>query len=195
MSCERSMWDHPPPLATVPLKLQMMPGNKRISFKEVRVKRLIVAVLVLLYLYPKLTVGQTISPEDAQAWREDLRFMAQAMEKTHKNLYHAVSREAFAAMVAALDAKIPTLARHEVIVEMAKIVAAVGDGHTNIYPTRDSKIGFHTLPVSYAVFCLKKKIRAAHESHRELAGAKVLRIGERTTADAYAMVKTMICHD
>ena len=134
-------------------------------------KRLIVAVLVLLCLYPKSTVGQTISPEDAQAWREDLRFMAQAMGKTHKNLYHAVSREAFAAMVAALDAKIPTLARHEVIVEMAKIVAAVGDGHTNIYPTRDSKIGFHTLPVSFTFFDGDLYIRAAHESHRELAGA------------------------
>ena len=28
-----------------------------------------------------------------------------------------------------------------------------------------------------------------------LAGAKVLRIGERTTAEAYAMVKTIIGHD
>src|SRR5439155_21898813 len=102
-------------------------------------------------------------------------FMVGAMEKTHKSLYHAVSRETFAAMVAALDAKIPTLARHEVIVEMAKIVAAVGDGHTNIYPTRDSKIGFHALPISLTFFDGDLYIRTAHASHRELAGANVLR--------------------
>lgn len=38
------------------------------------------------------------------------------------------------------------------IVEMAKIVAAVGDGHTNIYPTRDAKIGFHTLPLAFDAY-------------------------------------------
>ena len=66
-------------------------------------------------------------------------------------------------MVAALDAKIPSLERHEVIVEMARIVAAVGDGHTNIYPTRDPKIGFHTLPVAFTFFGDELYVRAAHE--------------------------------
>src|SRR5690242_3262019 len=76
-----------------------------------------------------------MSAADSRAWREDLRFMAQEMERTHKNLYHTVSRERFAALVADLDARIPSLDRARVIVGMAQIVAAVGDGHTNIYPT------------------------------------------------------------
>jgi hypothetical protein len=130
--------------------------------------------------------------DEARAWRDDLRFMASEMERTHKNLYHAVSREEFTTMVAALDAKIPSLERHEVIVEMAKIVAAVADGHTNIYPTRDPKIGFHTLPVAFTFFGDELYVRAAHESRRPLAGARVLRIGDRDIADAYTAVKTMI---
>jgi hypothetical protein len=130
--------------------------------------------------------------DEARAWREDLRFMAQEMERTHKNLYHTTSREKFAAMVAALNAKIPSLQRHEVIVEMAKIAAAVGDGHTNIYPTRDPKIGFHTLPVTFTFFGDELYVRAAHDSQRPLVGAKVLRLGDRDTGDAYAAVKSMI---
>jgi hypothetical protein len=133
-----------------------------------------------------------MSPDEAQAWRGDLRFMAAEMERTHKNLYHAVSREQFTAMVAALDVKIPSLQRAEVIVEMARIVAAVGDGHTNIYPTRDPKIGFHTLPVAFTFFGEELYVRAARKSEQPLVGARVLRIGDRAITDAYASVKTMI---
>ncbi len=121
--------------------------------------------------------------------------MAGEMERTHKNLYHAVTRERFAAMVAALDAKIPSLERYEVIVEMAKIVAAVGDGHTNVYPTRDPKIGFHTLPVAFTFFGDGLYVRAAHESQRSLAGARVLRIGDRDVGEALAAVEMMIGRD
>jgi len=131
-------------------------------------------------------------PDEASAWRGDLRFMAAELERTHKNLYHAASREELTAKVAALDAKIPSLQRHEVIVELAQIVAAVADGHTNIYPTRDPKIGFHTLPVAFTFFGGELYVRAAHESQRPLLGARVLRIGDRSITDAYASVKTMI---
>lgn len=131
-------------------------------------------------------------PDEARAWRSDLHVMAAEMERTHKNLYHAASREEWAAMVAALDAKIPSLERHQVIVEMARIVAAVADGHTNIYPTRDQKIGFHVLPVVFTFFGEDLYVRAARESERSLVGARVLRIGDRRMADAYASVKTMI---
>jgi hypothetical protein len=134
-------------------------------------------------------------PGEAAGWREDLHFMAKEMERTHKNLYHTVSREEFEKMVAALDAKIPSLERHEVIVEMAKIVAAVADGHTNIYPTRDPKIGFHTLPVLFTFFGDELYIRATPEAQRPLIGARLLRIGDRNVADSYSAVKMMIGRD
>ncbi len=131
-------------------------------------------------------------PEEARLWREDLRFMAQEMEKTHKDVYHAIPRAQFAGLVEALDAKIPALSRHEVIVEMAQIVVAVGDGHTNIYPTRDAKIAFRELPVSFTFFGDELRVRATVESQRSLLGARVLRIGNSDVKDAYAAAKKMI---
>src|SRR4029453_19238219 len=133
-----------------------------------------------------------MAPDEARAWRDDIRFMAREAERTHKNLYHDLSREEFAAMVAAHDAKIPSLERHEVIVEMTKIMAAVGDGHTNIYPTGDSKIGFHTLPVVFTFFGNELYVRAAHKSQRPLTGARVVRIGDRDIDGAFAAVMTLV---
>ena len=82
---------------------------------------------ILCLLLALISNTWAMPPDEARAWREDLHFMAREMERTHKNLYHTISREQFASAVAALDKRIPTLERHEVIVEMAKIVAAVGE--------------------------------------------------------------------
>ncbi len=129
------------------------------------------------------------------AWREDLRYMASEMAKRHKNLYHAITREQFDSAVAALDTRIPSLARHQVIVEIARIVALVGDGHTNIAPTRDPKVGFRTLPVRLYFFKDGLFVRAAQRKHATLAGARVVRIGRVTSEQAYGRVRELIGRD
>ena len=121
--------------------------------------------------------------------------MTKEMQSTHKNLYHSISAEDFATMVQKLNAEIPSLTRAEVIVRMAQIVAAVGDGHTNIYPTRDPKVGFHRLPVEFTFFGDELYIRATQPEQRSLLGAKVLRIGSLSEEDAYAAARTMIGHE
>ena len=139
--------------------------------------------------------GSTDKSVCATPWRDDLRFMAAEMEKTHKNLYHTVSREQFAAMVAKLDAAIPKLTRAQIIVEMMKIAAAVGDGHTNINPARDPKIGFRSLPVALYLFHDGLYIRAARSDLGTIVGARVAKIGKSTVDDAYARVKPLIARD
>jgi hypothetical protein len=133
--------------------------------------------------------------EEARHWRDDLHFMAREMERVHKNLYHHVTRDEFAALVTHLDAKIPALSRDQIIVELAKIAAAVGDGHTNLAPTRDPKIGFRTLPIALYFFEDGLFIRAARKTEARLVGARVARIGKAEVPDAYAAVKTMIGRD
>ena len=68
-------------------------------------KRHRAAVLLVVCLRPGALAAQSMPSTEAQAWRDDLRFMAQAMEQTHKNLFHAISRDAFAGMVNALDTR------------------------------------------------------------------------------------------
>ena len=136
-----------------------------------------------------------VSAADARDWREDLRFMASEMEKRHRNLFHSVSRERFGAAVRSLDARIPSLARHRIIVEMARIAAMVGDGHTNLAPTRDPKVGFRTYPLRLYFFADGLSVRAASREHADLAGARVVRIGSASADRAYAAVRELIGRD
>jgi hypothetical protein len=108
-------------------------------------------VAALAFAYPvRESVAQTPLLDSAAvtAWRQDLRYMAAQMPIRHRDLYHTLSRSAFDSAVASLDTRIPTLQRHQVILELARIAALVGDGHINIAPTRDPRIAFRGYPIA-----------------------------------------------
>jgi tetratricopeptide (TPR) repeat protein len=128
-------------------------------------------------------------------WRQDLRFLADEMPKHHRNLFHTMTREQFEASVKRLDERIPALARHQIIIEMARIVAMVGDGHTNISPTRDPKIGFRSYPVKLYLFKDGLYVRAAARESADLVGARVVKIGRTTAEKACDAVREIIGRD
>jgi HPt (histidine-containing phosphotransfer) domain-containing protein len=103
--------------------------------------------------------------------------MAAQMPVRHRDLYHTMSQSAFDSAVASLDARIPTLGRHQIILELARIVALVGDGHTNIAPTRDPRIGFRGYPIALYLFSDGLYVRAADSAHARLVGAREARRG------------------
>jgi hypothetical protein len=132
---------------------------------------------------------------EAARWREDLRFMAAEMPRRHRNLFHSMSRTEFARAARRLDARIPTLRRHEVILELARLAALAGDGHTNVAPARDSTIGFHALPLMLYLFSDGLWIRAADSAHAALVGSRVVRLGRATAEEAVAAVRPLISRD
>lgn len=138
------------------------------------------------------------SPVDSTAvrqWREDLAYVARELPRRHKNLFHTMRREQFDSALAVLDRTLPTLARHQIIVELARIVALVGDGHTNVAPTRDPRIGFHAYPVKLYFFKDGLFVRSAGRKYADLVGAKVVRIGRLTASEAYEAVRALIGRD
>ena len=139
--------------------------------------------------------GVPTKKSEAELWREDLRFMAGEMPRVHRNLFHTMTRAQFEGAVKSLDERIPSLARHEIIVAMARIAAMVGDGHTNISPTRDPKIGFRAYPVQLYFFKDGLYVRAAAGEEAELVGARVLGIGSDSTEKAYGAVREIIGRD
>jgi Tetratricopeptide repeat len=142
--------------------------------------------------------ASTSAPLDSTSvrhWREDLAYLARELPRRHQDLFHTITRSQFDSAVAALHRKLPGRARHEVIVELARLVALVGDGHTNVAPTRDPKIGFHAYPVRFYFFKDGLFIRSAAKAQADLVGAKVVRIGRLTADEAYLAVRGLIGRD
>jgi hypothetical protein len=109
----------------------------------------------------------------ADDWRSDLRFLATELPARHKNAFHRVTREQFDAAVAELDRRIPSLSGPEVAVELRRIVAMVGDGHTAL----GTGSLFPRLPIHLRWFGDELRVTRAAPSARRALGARVVAIG------------------
>ncbi|HEX6217789.1 MAG TPA: hypothetical protein VFZ35_00765, partial [Sphingomicrobium sp.] len=150
---------------------------------------LIACVLVACFVTQSVSAQSAATPVSppeltAEQWREDLRFMVAEMRLRHPNLHHHVDKKEFDAAVADLDARIPSLQRNQIIVEMMRIAALVGDGHTRIEPRKDEAFRFPSLPVKLYLFDDGVFVRAARADQRALLGARVEAIGGVLIDDA-----------
>ena len=161
--------------------------------------RLLVAALALILASAvSLIQGQTLAPvsaDDAQKWRADLHYLSEEMPRQHKNLFHTMTREEFDAAVNRLDERIPSLTRNQILVELARIVAMVGDGHTSLFPFYNPTLGVHRYPVKFYLFKDGLYVRQATADYGEVAGGKVVRIGTLDGAEAYRRMSEIANHD
>jgi hypothetical protein len=148
----------------------------------------------------------------AEQWREDLRALASELPVRHRDAFHHISREAFEAACAALAHDVPHLSDTDIVVRLAMLVALVGDGHTRLTlpqdpaiafiqehtptpPPRDARLMFRHLPVRFGWYSRGLFVRTATPEHRDLIGARVLRLGKRTVDEALAAVRPTVSAD
>jgi hypothetical protein len=141
-----------------------------------------------------------VTAQEAQAWREDLRVVATEVPRRQPFLYEGLTPTHLTparwdSAVAALDARIPRLARHEILVGMEQIVALVGAGHTSINPFYDVKMGFRSYPLELYDFSDGVFVTRAAPEQAALVGARVVRIGTLPVEDARRRVETVFGHE
>ena len=153
-----------------------------------------------------------MDPSWVAKWRADLAFMADSVPPRHPSFYHAVSRERYRAALDSLSSRLPALAQHEAVVELARIVALVGDGHTRLTLPWDEGAGFFTghaatapskidglafrqYPIRLGLFGDTLYVTRADSLHRDLLGGRLVRVGNRSATEAMALVEPTVSRD
>lgn len=137
-----------------------------------------------------------VGPTEARQWREDVRTLAEEMPKRHNNLFHTISRKQFEEAMKRLDDRIPSLERHQIIVELVRIVAMVNDGHTVVRGLfYGDKVGFRYYPIALYLFKDGLFVYAADPRYANAVGGKVVRIGRASTEEAIGAVKDLVFRD
>jgi hypothetical protein len=131
---------------------------------------------------------------DVRRWNDDLDVLAREMPAVHANLFHRLRREQFDEAIADLRRQLPKLARHQVVVELMRLAAAIGDGHTSVSPWRDP-VGFHTLPITLYRFADGYFVRAARRDQAALLGCRVTHVGGVPIEAAEQLVAPLIARD
>ena len=148
--------------------------------------------------FPGAACAQAQDSPDAdeiRRWSEDLDFLAREMPAQHANLFHAIDREQFQDALSGIRNRLPSLARSQVIVELQRLAASIGDGHTNVSPWRDPATGFQTLPIALYRFSGGYYIRAATREHQALLGARITHIGSHSIDAAESLVAPLVSRD
>ena len=132
--------------------------------------------------------SQPLPVMTAEKWRSDVDFFARELPKRHKNAFHSLTRERFAAAVASLRERAGKANDAEMIVGLMQIAAMVGDGHTYL-----------RLPTTIRQFPLTvTRIEGSHRVVRgagpaaELVGGKLIRIDDTPIDDVVARIRTIL---
>jgi hypothetical protein len=145
-------------------------------------------------------------------WREDLAAARAALEEKHPNAFHTVSAAELDAAFSALSERLPQLGHHEAIVELARIVAMVGDGHTRLTlplgpgvefeqghsstpPPALPEMRFHQLPLRLAIDGDGPWIERTTREHRDLVGARLVAIDGQPIERVIEAVSSTIRRD
>src|SRR5579872_1901791 len=123
-----------------------------------------------------LLAAPLLSQSRDDRWRQDLQYLASNLQTTHPNLFFQVKQQDFNQAVAQLDASIPSKADHEIMVEMARIVALAGDGHTSLWLTQNPA-GFRTYPLKLYWFDDGLYVTQAASNLASALGTRLVAIG------------------
>jgi len=123
-----------------------------------------------------------------EQWRQDIKYLAKELPRRHKNAFHTVSKDQFERAVAAFDTAIPSLAEHEILVGLRRIVAMIGDAHTELAPPQN----FHRYPLTLYRFGDDLRVVRTTSNYKRALGARVVGIGSLGIAEATAKVDTLI---
>jgi len=70
--------------------------------------------------------------ERNRLFKEDIEYLQKELPKRHKNLFSKITKEEFDSLCRNLINKVDQLDNKHLLVDISKIIAAVGDAHTNI---------------------------------------------------------------
>jgi hypothetical protein len=140
-------------------------------------------------------------------WNADLDHLRAELPKMHANAFHTISRAELEREIDSLKERSTAMQPHEIVVDLARIVARIGDGHTRLTfpaegffqghsktdPPKDPALNFHVLPVRFALF--EDGLTIVRAADPRLAGARVTRIGTMTADEAIAAILPVVHGD
>lgn len=166
--------------------------------------------LALILSLPAAAAPRALTDD---AWRQDIQEMMETLKSNHPALYKNVSEADLNDAAGTLISSLPSLSDKEIIVEMAKIVALVEDGHTRLSIPRQhdelafsfshsepkrpkhKSLEFASLPFKFRVFGDDLYITHATGEWRRLLGAQVIAFDETPASEALERLSAVNYND
>jgi len=144
---------------------------------------LVVCVLALT------AVGQSNAVKVSD-WRQDIDEIVKDIRLLHPDPFTKTGKLTFLREVEALKAALPALTEEQRVVRAMRLVASLGDGHTQL--ESDNSAFAYWYPVRLYEFTDGFFVTSAHKSVAELAGAQVLEAAGRSINEVVAEARKLM---
>jgi hypothetical protein len=128
-------------------------------------------------------------------WQADIDFLSDQLPRRHTNVFHTISKSTFDQEVSELKRQVPNFTREQVIAGIMKIVASVGDGHTNVPIAALRAQGFHILPIRFYFYADGIYIQGADRAYQKALGAKLISLGNLSAEEVFLRVSQAVGRD
>jgi tetratricopeptide (TPR) repeat protein len=135
------------------------------------------------------SVVSPVFAASASDWRYDIDEMVKDVQAIHPDPYARCGRLSFLRAVDALKRSLPHLNEEQRMAGAMKIVALIGDTHTQLEPDRPDFALWY--PIRIYEFSDGYYVTAAHSSVAELAGARLLEVAGKPIENAVADVRAL----
>lgn len=169
-----------------------------------------ICLLIFVASLPCHALGDSRALSDQQ-WADDLRQLSSSIKEVHFKAFHVFSEAEFDAAIEELEAQIPGLSDADIIVNMAKIVARLRDGHSRLHlprlypelalpaelghsgtpaPKIDS-LKFRQSPLRFGLFDDGLFVVAATPEYQHLVEQKVLKFDDTPVDEALELARSV----
>jgi tetratricopeptide (TPR) repeat protein len=128
-------------------------------------------------------------------WRADVRFAAREIRRRAFRPFETLTEAAFDAEVERIVDAVPGLTDMQVVLDLARLVRRLNDGHARVRVPEARDDLQHAIPLSLYLFEEGLFVIAAAPGHEALLGAEVLRFDGRDASDVIAAVEPLVPRD
>ncbi|MBW9155988.1 MULTISPECIES: S41 family peptidase [Clostridium] len=123
-------------------------------------------------------------------WLEDINFLSRELSLKHKNLFFQKNKEDFFKEIDSLKTDIESLSNYEIKLEIAKIVASMGDAHTYV-PLNINLL----LPLELYWFADGIYVIVAPQQYKEILYRKIIKINNIDIEEVINILSSIISYE
>lgn len=129
-------------------------------------------------------------PATVADWRDDLDQIVADIQVLHPDPFAKTGRLSFMRQLEALKAALSSMSEEERVVAAMRLVALIGDGHTQLEPTSMRFADWY--PIRVYQFTNGYFVSSAHNSVADLAGAQIIEIAGRPIDEVAASARSLM---
>jgi formylglycine-generating enzyme required for sulfatase activity len=138
--------------------------------------------------------GGDRTPPGAGMWYAEISTIFNRLESAHPDLYRKTTREELATARSTIEDSLDIWSDERIIVEISRLLALIGDGHTGIERTSlDER--FRRLPIELRYFGPDLVVTAAAPGYEQAIGTKLVSIGDSPISKLVSGVRPLISYD